>query len=262
MYIHVFLTILLLLFTVDPDKARQANNAYENGNFAEAEQGYRDALQENPEDPRLHFNLGNALAQQGKFEDALQQYETFRGLARTPQERSLADYSIGNLHSLQEEWDKAIDQYRKSLRDNPGDEDAVHNYEWALKQLQEQQQQEQQNDDSSQDEQDSDQEQQQQQQQNQEQNQQNDQNQQQNQQSESSENNEQQEQQDQQNQDGNGEPEQQEDGSSQAQPQPQTDMTEEEAEQLLNAISNREKDLIREFLKNRVDGKKKNAKDW
>lgn len=240
---RAFLFILLLLLAADPDRARQANQAYEQGDYARAEEGYRDAIRENPDDPRLHFNLGNALAQQGKIDEALESFQRFRNMAETPRERSMADYNIGNLHSLQQDWNMAVDQYRSSLRQNPEDPDAVHNFEWALRQMMEQQEQpeqeQQQQDGEGQ---------QQQQQGQQDERQQGD---------EPQDDTAQQEQQQQE-----GDPEQ--DGQTQQQqrqPQP-VDMTPEEAEQLLNAITSREKDLIRDFLKDQADSTVPHERDW
>jgi len=69
------LTLILLFFLMISDSARDGNKAYQEGKFAEAEQLYKDAIRENPEDPRLLFNLGSSLAQQEKFEEALAVFE-------------------------------------------------------------------------------------------------------------------------------------------------------------------------------------------
>lgn len=229
---------IIIAFITIPDRARQGNDAYQQGRFAEAEEAFRDAIRETPDDPRLLFNLGNALAKQGKLEEALKAYSDFRSQATTSQDRALADYSIGNVHSMMQQWQDALERYRQSLREDPRDPDSIHNFEWALRQMQEQQQQQQnqnQEGDGQQDSQIGDQQQQQNQQQNAEQ---------QNQQQQQSQNDNQQQ-------------------IDQQRPQPQQgDMTQEEAEQLLNAITNREKDLIRDFLKDQAEAARNNDKDW
>lgn len=234
------LAILLLFVLADPDRARQANEAYERGDYAAAEQGYRDAIRENPYDARLHFNLGNALARQGKNQEAVESYRRFRDMAGTAEERALADYNIGNVLGMEENWRDAVEQYISSLRQNPHDEDAVHNLELALQQLQQQQQQQDQQPQDGQDQQEGD---------------------------DSSPQAGQQDQDDSSGDDSGQQPqpqpgEQDEDGSQQmTQPRP-GDMTPEEAEQILNAIINREKDLIRDFLKDQAEPASDDEKDW
>ena len=248
----IILMMFFLLAAVAPDRAREANSAYERGDFAAAEQAYRDAIEANPGDARLHFNLGNALAQQGRADDAIESYERFRALARTPEERAMADYNIGNLLAAGEQWEDAAEQFRRSLRQNPNDEDAANNFEFAKRQLQEPPQDQQQD-------------------------------QQQEQQQESGGAGDPQQGQPEDADDGDGssdaqagedeqdgesgDGDQQQDGgetgTDQQLPQPQPgQMSQQEAEQLLNAISGREQDLIRDFLKDLADPAEPTEKDW
>jgi Ca-activated chloride channel homolog len=237
-----FLIILLFAF-IATDGARQGNEAYNRGDFEAAEQAFRQAIELNPDDARLHFNLGNALAQQQRFEEAIDAYERFRSMANTPQERALADYNIGNMYGMQEEWDKAMEQFRSALRQNPADEEAKYNFEYANRsreQQQEQQQPDQQDQQDGDDDSEGDQQDQQQpDQQDQDQGEQD---------SES-----QQDQQDQQ---------QNENEQQQQQAQMQPDLSEEDADRLLNALESKEQDLLREFHKNQMPPNRRHAKDW
>ncbi len=78
------LILILLLLWAAPaaaDSTRQSlqetflrgNIAYGNGNYAEAEAAYRAVLQK-VHSPEVHFNLGNALAQQDKWSEAAFHY--------------------------------------------------------------------------------------------------------------------------------------------------------------------------------------------
>lgn len=224
---HPVIALLLLLFAVSTDGARKANEAYEKGDYATAEAGYREALLVAPDDARLHFNLGNALARQGKFDEAVASYEQFKQLTSDPRERAAADYNIGNIHGAKEEWAKAAEKYRESLRANPSDTQAQYNYELARRRLtQPPPQQQPQDGDQDQDQQ------------------------------------EQQEQQDsrqqQQNQDGK---------SQQSDPQSAPEaregqMSRKEAEQILNALENKEKELLKDFQKKQIPPRTRHAKDW
>jgi Ca-activated chloride channel family protein len=236
--------IFLLIFVISTDVARRANEAYEKGDYAVAEQAYLEAIRETPDDARLYFNLGNSLAQQGKFDEAVTAFEKFKDMSDSPEDRSKADYNIGNIFGNQEKWDKAAEQFRQSLRQNPTDPEAKYNYELANRLLQEQEQEQQQQQDQDQQNQDENSEgEQQQSDQQQQEGDQDQQDQQQNQQNES--------------QDQQGDEQQQ-----QERQQAQSEMTEEEADRILNALDNKEKDLLKNYHKNKVPSNTRHAKNW
>lgn len=228
---HPVFALLLLLIAVSTDGARKANEAYAKGDFVTAEAGYREALLATPNDPRLVFNLGNALTQQGKYEEAVAAYEQFKRMSSDPVQRAAADYNIGNIHGAQQEWAKAADRYRESLRSNPGDAQAQHNYELARRrvtqpppQSQPQQGEPQKND---------------------------------------SENPQQQQQQgppqQQQQQQDNGSQQSDPDSGQQAR---EGQMSRKEAEQILSALENKEKELLKEYQKKQIPPRTRHAKDW
>jgi len=236
--------LLIALLMVTNDDARRANEAYQKGDYAAAEQGYLRAIEQSPDDARLYFNLGNALAQQGKFDEATAAYERFKDRTNDPVERAKADYNLGNIYGNQEKWDRAAEQYKQALRQNPDDPEAKYNYEYSNRMLQ-QQQQEQQQQDQNQDQQEQNQEGEQDQESQPDQgneDQQNEQN--------------QQNQQDQQEQSGN---EQQQE---QQQPRNPNEMTQEEANRILNALDNKEQDLLKDYHKNKIPSTKRNVKNW
>lgn len=123
---------------------RKANEAYEKGNYAEAEALYLKAIEENPEDARLYFNLGNAQAKQGKTEEAIESYMEAKALAKDPADKAGAEYNIGTLMAQTSQWKPATAHFKKALKLNPGDPDAKHNYELALAKQQEEQEEQQQ----------------------------------------------------------------------------------------------------------------------
>ncbi len=219
--------------------ARKANQAYENGNYEEAAELYRAAIAEDPENPKLHFNLGNALAKMGNAEQAEAAYSRYKSLVENPADESMADYNTGKMLTDMEQYDQALNYFREALRNNPDDEDARHNYELALRKQQEQQENEQQQSDSDQN----------QDQENEEnQNSQNDQNQQNQDQNQPQNDSQQQNPQDQQ-------------GEDQQQPIP-IDMTEEEAENILDALKQLERELLENRKKESTQAQSGNEKDW
>lgn len=212
--------ILLLMFAASTDGARKANEAYEKGDFATAEAGYREALLKTPDDARLYFNLGNALTQQAKFDEAISAFEQFKNMTPDARQRAAADYNIGNIHGAKEEWAKAAERYRESLRANPDDAQAQHNYELARRRLTQPppQQQPQPGDQK---------------------------------------NNE-----DQQQQNGEQQQQQQQQQQNDQQEAREGQMSQREAEQILNALENKEKELLKEFQKKQIPPRTRHAKNW
>lgn len=243
----LLLLVALVLTGASLNDARKANEAYNNGNYAEAEQLYKKAIDADPDNAKLYFNLGNALVNQGKHEEALRVFEEFKTMTDNPQQQALANYNIGNIYTATKKWDKALNSFKKALRYREADEDAKHNYELAKRKKEEQEQQKKnqqnQQNDQNQDKQD----------QQQQQNQQNRNNQ-----------NQQQQQQNQQNNQQNQNQSQQNNSSNQQQDQQQPNrISKGQAEKILQALEQKEKDLLKEFKKKKTESSNsENEKDW
>jgi tetratricopeptide (TPR) repeat protein len=137
----LILTISLLsgLITAGSNP-REANEAYNNGDYETAARLYREAIDQDPENAKLHFNLGNALMMMGENEQAVVAYQRFMELAESPEEKALSEYNIGHFEAIAEQWQQAANRFKQALILNPKDEDARYNYELALSKLQEQEQ--------------------------------------------------------------------------------------------------------------------------
>jgi len=139
-----FVLSVCCIINTDAADPREANKAYVAGDYAKAEQLYREAINSQPENAKLYFNLGNTLAKMDRWEEAVQAYTQFLALAATPEQKALGEYNIGTVLGKDDNWEQAAKHFKRSLSLNPNDEDAKFNYELALQKQKENEQQQQQ----------------------------------------------------------------------------------------------------------------------
>ena len=125
---------------------RKGNRDYKKGDFSEAELQYRKSIEKNNKTQEGKFNLGDALYKQGKYDEAA---GTFQNLSKEKPDKDLkakSFYNQGNALLKAEKYQESANAYKESLKINPNDEDARYNYVYALSKLRQQQQQQQQQD--------------------------------------------------------------------------------------------------------------------
>ena len=105
---------------------------------------YRKALEKEPELVQGHFNLGNALHKQGKYEDAVTAVRAGDRPGDGRRDEGVRHYNIGNSFLKEQKYQDAVQSYIEALKLNPDDEDAKYNLSYALEMLKQQQQQQQQ----------------------------------------------------------------------------------------------------------------------
>ncbi|MBQ8191790.1 MAG: tetratricopeptide repeat protein [Bacteroidaceae bacterium] len=222
----------------DRDFVRRGNKLYADSLFVKAEVEYRRALDVNPQSMEAMYNLGNSLLAQQKAEEAMKQYQAAaslipaggRNIAVADEDKmKLAQiyHNMGVLLQSSQQLDACIEAYKSALRNNPRDHETRYNLTLAMKQRQQQQQEQQQNQD----------------------------------QQKKEEEKQEQEQQEQQNQQEQEQQEQQE--QQQQQPQEQQDMSKENAEQMLNAIMQDEKEIQEKVQKAMQEVQPRRfEKDW
>jgi tetratricopeptide (TPR) repeat protein len=144
---------------------RSGNRAARDSMFVKAETDYRRAIDVNPASAIARYNLGNTLASQNKAKEAMDEYTT---AARTEKDKGrLAQiyHNIGGMYANGKDYEKAIEAYKESLRNDPTDDLTRQNLALAQWLLKNQKQNEDQNKDQQQNEDKKEQEQQQEQQQ-------------------------------------------------------------------------------------------------
>jgi tetratricopeptide (TPR) repeat protein len=144
---------------------RAGNRDYKKGDYAAAEIDYRRALDKVAASVNAKYNLGNALlkqldslALQNPDETLKNQLKDIRShytpLAESTDNQELsanAHFNIGNTYLLEQDWKSAAEAYKKTLRLNPSDIAAKENLVFAQAMSQNpppQQQQQNQNNDN------------------------------------------------------------------------------------------------------------------
>jgi tetratricopeptide (TPR) repeat protein len=148
------MSILLLILSVPANAQaekkfiRQGNREYGKSNFAESEISYRKAIDDNKKSPDAVFNIGDALYKQNKFEDAGKQFIENININEDKDKKSAGFYNLGNSLLQAKKIEESIKAYKNSLKLNPNSKEAKYNLAYAQDLLQEQQQQQQQNKDN------------------------------------------------------------------------------------------------------------------
>ena len=209
----------------DRDYLRSGNKLYNDSLFIKAEVDYRKALELNPKSTDAMFNLANALLMQQKAKEAMEQYESVSKIEKDKEKLAQIYHNMGVILKSSKQLPQCIEAYKESLRNNPKDDETRYNLALAQKQLKDQQQ-DQQNQDQQQ--------------------------QQQEQKEEKQDQNKDQQEQDQKDQQQN----------QQQQQQNKNEMSKENAQQLLNAVMQDEKNVQDKVKKQiQIQGKKL-EKDW
>lgn len=143
----LLLATILLFSDTASASPRQAERAYEDGDYARAIALWSEAAEAEPEDARLHYNLGNAHYRAGEFAAAIDAYRRALPLADVSlQERIFfnlgnAQFKLGEANLVKEParttelWEAAMESYANSLAIDPEAKDATRNRAWVERQF-------------------------------------------------------------------------------------------------------------------------------
>jgi len=138
--IGLFLLPGLQLFAQqEKSLVKQGNELYQQKKYKDAEADYRKAvtMKQNTEG---NFNLGDALFKQKQFDKAQEQF-TKLGESKNKAIAAGAYHNLGNTFMENKKLEESIDAYKKSLLNNPKDEETRYNLAYAQDKLKKQQQQ-------------------------------------------------------------------------------------------------------------------------
>jgi Ca-activated chloride channel family protein len=140
------ISLLLLAIGINDHASAQSalkkgNQLYDAGKYKEAANEYGKALkQDTAQIQKSSYNLGNALYQQKQIDNARKAYDVAAQKAKNVTEKANAQYNTGNTYMSERKWEDAIEAYKKTLRNNPQDQDAKYNLSYAKAMLHKEQQ--------------------------------------------------------------------------------------------------------------------------
>lgn len=246
-HINVLIAIFMILLT--SASFSQSNRStindgvdkYEEKKYTDAEVDFRKVVENSPKSFEANFNLGTSYYKQEKYEDAIKSFTSSLESAEGNESKAKAFHNIGNSLLKSNKLEESIEAYKTALKFNPNDQDTKYNLSYALEMLK--------NKDKDKNKQDKD-----------------DQN-----KKDQDKQDQQQQNKDQQNKDQNKEDQQQnpkpqdqeskQDNTKQPQQPKEQKISKEEAQRILDAMKNNEKDLQKQ-LRKKTGRTKQTDKDW
>ena len=134
----------------ESDHIRRGNKFYADSLFEKAEIEYRKALELNPRSTDAMYNLGNALfnqipQSQDKGQEALTQYTMAAKLETDKAKLAQINHNLGTLLYMAQQYPGSVEAYKEALRNNPDDLETRYNLAKAMHMLKKQDQQQNQN---------------------------------------------------------------------------------------------------------------------
>ena len=122
------------------------NTYFENQQFNTAEYNYRKSYSKDSLNPTATYNLGNSLYKNNLSPEARFNYS--QSIKKLSDKESLhrAYHNLGNTYMQEENYQGAVDAFKRSLINNPNDEETRYNYVLAKELLKNQNNNQNQND--------------------------------------------------------------------------------------------------------------------
>ncbi len=124
----------IVLASAADGKAMEGAKLYQKKEFNQASEKFFQAYKGKPDDPKISYNLGNSLYKQGEYEKALQNYTKSLAQKSSTAIKQKTYYNMGNVLFRMDKHDESIAAYKKSLEIDPADMDAKFNLEFVREQ--------------------------------------------------------------------------------------------------------------------------------
>ena len=122
------------------ENVREGNKLYNQLKFKEAEIAYKKGLSKNPNYPKASYNLGNSIYQQDRNKEAVNQFELVEKTFNDKMSKAEAYHNMGNSFMKEKQYEKAVEAFKNSMRNNSKDDETRYNLAMAQELLKKQQQ--------------------------------------------------------------------------------------------------------------------------
>ena len=161
LFFIIFITSCIYGQTIESKLSlEKGNQSYIKGDYNTSSSNYNNSIISDESNLDAFFNNGNSSLMAGKFEEARNYYKNYIDKSESEEDKSKAHYNVGNSFLTEyaketketgksngEYLQKAINEYKQSLRYNPQDKDARYNLSYATKLIQNQENKDQENKD-------------------------------------------------------------------------------------------------------------------
>lgn len=120
---------------------KKGNELYQQKKYKDAEDAYRQAVAKKEQNVPGNFNLGDALYKQKQFDKASEQFTKIAESNTDKRVAAGAYHNLGNTLLENKKLEESIEAYKKALINNPKDDETRYNLVYAQEKLKQQQQQ-------------------------------------------------------------------------------------------------------------------------
>ena len=122
----------------------EGNTAFKSKNYERASSKFSEAAKNKEKDFAAHYNLGNSLYKRKMYDEARAEFQKAENFASNLPDKMAAQYNTGNTFMQTQKAEKAVEYYKKALKQDPYNESAQRNYQIAkLKEKEKKEQQKQ-----------------------------------------------------------------------------------------------------------------------
>lgn len=130
-YIWVAFVLLMALPACAQRQVRQlvrsGNHLYKDSLYKDAEVDYRKAIEASPNYSLARYNLAASLMRENKLEEGLKEMSTAAKGLESPIRKAKAYHNVGVILQAAEKYAEAIEAYKEALRNNPDDDATRYN---------------------------------------------------------------------------------------------------------------------------------------
>ena len=134
---------------VHAQSTRSLNNSgvdsYKKQQFVDAEVNFKKGLEKSNESFELNYNLGDSYYKQQRYDDAIKYFQNSLTHTEDAISKAKAFHNIGNSLLKTQKIEESVEAYKNSLKLNPNDAETKYNLSYALSLLKQKQDQQKQN---------------------------------------------------------------------------------------------------------------------